>query len=111
MLLHQEGAVSSTCSQGKKNVTTDLLQLSLLNPHMCAVAKHSDPNEKKAPERTTRTQKCLGSRNLTSLSFSVSQFLLSLYSQTASKVPIHSAEISADLQLIRSSGKQAKPYF
>lgn len=45
------------------------------------------------------------------LSFSVSQFLLSLYSQTASKVPIHSAEISADLQLIRSSRKEAKPYF
>lgn len=95
----------------KKNVTTELLQLSLLHPHMCTVPKYSDLNEKKAPERTTRVQKCLGSRNLTSLSFSVSQFLLSLYSQTASKVPIHSAEISADLQLIHFSRKQAKPYF
>lgn len=66
-------------SQGKKNVTTELLQLSLLNPHMCTAPKYSDLNEKKAPERTTRVQKCLGSRNLTSLSFSVSHFLLSLF--------------------------------
>lgn len=50
----------------KKNATTELLQLSLLNPHMCTVPKYSDLNEKKAPERTTRVQKCLGSRNLTS---------------------------------------------
>lgn len=53
----------------KKNVTTQLLQLSLLNPHMCTVPEYSNLNEKKAPERTVRAQKCLGSRNLTSLSF------------------------------------------